>query len=81
MTKRLRVIGVGRVGSYAKAKQGHYSRSRRYWAIAQWSDECKPTCQGKSKGHLHYPVGPVERKDLPHFRTKTAAETYLKEMG
>lgn len=75
------VDGFGRVGSYAKAKAGHYSRGRRYWAITKWSSDCTANCRFKEEhGHdLHYPKGRVEDPSFPHFRTKGVAEAHLVE--
>jgi hypothetical protein len=79
--KGLSVIGVGRVGSYAKAKKGHYSRSRKYWTIARWSDECSCQCRDLANGkHLHYPKGRVALEGAPRFKTKKAAQDYLDNM-
>ena len=71
------VIGVGRVGSYSAAKQGFYSRRRRYWAISKWNDACAPHCRCKGTGVHHYPMGHVEDPAHPHFTTKTQADQYL----
>ncbi len=64
----LRVWGIGRVGSYAKAKQGGYSRSHKYWAICYFD---------KREQTNTYSYGNRECSDSPHFKTKTAAEQYL----
>jgi len=79
-----KVIGVGRVGSKEKAKQGHYFRKRKYWAIAKWSKVCSTYCKEEQErlGHhkIHYPVGWVEDTTKPHFKTKGEAENYLEEL-
>ena len=74
---RLSVMGVGRVGSYAKAAQSHRSRNRRYWTIAYFDPRCKPECRCYRPGRGHYPIGPREAQDAPHFRTMREAEAYL----
>lgn len=83
------VIGVGRVGSYDKARKGGYSRSRKYWAIAKWSNECRtvlqridcelvriPDCHCKETGR-HYPMGYVEDPSHGNLKTQTAANEYI----
>jgi hypothetical protein len=86
------IIGVGRIGSYDKARKGGYSRSRQYWAIAKWSEECRtvlqriggelvriPDCHCQTTG-VHYPMGYVENPSHGKFKTQTAANEYLDKM-
>jgi len=82
------VIGVGRVGSYDKARRGGYSRSRKYWAIARWSNECRTVilngervldCNCKVTGN-HYPMGYVEDPSHGKFKTQTLANEYLENL-
>lgn len=86
------VIGVGRVGSFDKARKGSYSRSRKYWAIAKWSNECRtvwqridgelvrgPDCHCQTTGVPH-PIGYVEDPSHGKFKTQTAANEYLDKL-
>lgn len=59
MPHQLAIRGFGRSGSYAKAKTGHYCRSRKYWAICRWSDDS--------------PIGWMEMPEYGHFKTKKSA--------
>jgi hypothetical protein len=65
----LNVSGFGRVGSYAKAKQGHYCRAHQYWAITYHDHRIEP-------GTMHTQGFPAV-EDSPHFKTKTEGEKYL----
>lgn len=65
VTNKLDVIGVGRVGSYAKAKASHRSRNRRFWAIGYFDN--------RDSGLLGYRIV----ADSPHFKTKSEAEIYF----
>ena len=69
----LRVIGVGRIGSYAKAKQSHRCRNHRYWAIGYFDCRERIDTEGmKVKG------GMPECSDSPHFKTKKECECWLR---
>lgn len=86
------VIGVGRVGSYAKTRNGCYSRSRKYWAIAKWSNECRtawqrideelikvPDCHCQTTV-VHHPMGYVEDPSHGNFKTQKAANEYMENL-
>jgi hypothetical protein len=85
-------IGVGRVGSYAKARKGGYTRSRKYWAIAKWSNECRtvwqridaelisvPDCHCQTTG-VHHPMGYVEDSGHGQFKIQRAANEYMENL-
>ena len=79
---RYEVRGVGRVGTYAAAKNAHRCRARKYWALFFWSKECTEDCSQHIGdqyvgGHMHYPKGYVEVEGQPHFKTKTEAIKYF----
>lgn len=71
----LRVLGIGRVGSYAKAVQSHHSRNRKYWAIGYF--DTRKEYERTFKESISYPHGNRICSDSPHFKTKTAAQIYL----
>ncbi len=74
------VRGFGRIGSYEKARTGHYSRKRLYWSVVthsnRCSSKCKEGCQGNQSIGKHYPEGWVKTSDIK-FRTKKEAEAAL----
>ena len=83
MEKRYRIDGVGRIGSYTKAKRGMYSRSRKYWTLFIYSDNCSAIeitsgngycCDG---GTRHYSLGFVEVAGVPQFKTKKQAVEFF----
>lgn len=71
----LRVVGVGRVGSYDTARRSHHSRSRHHWVIGYWDNRVSGVTD---LGHP-MPRGVVECIDSPRFATKGEAERYLRK--
>ena len=64
-TNSLCVMGIGRVGSYVKAKESHRSRNHKYWVIGYFDN--------RDRTRLGY----SEVEDSPHFKTKCEAETFF----
>lgn len=65
---RYQVMGVGRVGSYAKAKRGGYSRSRKYWVIVRNYNGNFPIV-----GKPHIRCGWEAAEEFGTFKTKKEA--------
>lgn len=76
-TGKFSVSGIGRVGTYAAAKRGHYCRPRRYWVIEEELPEVRIT-HGVTDGVTWESRTKQEaREDLGHFKTKTTAIQFL----
>lgn len=70
----LRVIGIGRVGTKAKAIQSHRCRNRKYWAIGYF--DTRKRYEGTFNNIIAYPYGNRVCSDSPHFKTKREAEQW-----